>query len=111
MEITQPKIMETKNQYWYNTLSFPRRRESRLVIMKNYYIYILASKRNGTLYVGVTNNLTKRVAEHKNGIVDGFTKKYKVHNLVYYERTNDIESALNREKAIKKWNREWNLDL
>ena len=74
-------------------------------------MYILASKRNGTLYIGVTNNLVKRVYEHKNNLVDGFTKKYKVHMLVYYECTNDARSALNREKQLKKWNRKWKLRL
>ena len=79
--------------------------------MKQYYVYILASKRNGTLYIGVTNNLLKRVDEHKNKLIDGFTKKYNVHNLVYYEQYNDISSAINREKQMKKWKRNWKLNL
>ena len=79
--------------------------------MKSYYIYILASKRNGTLYIGVTNNLMKRVYEHKKNLADGFTKKYNVHKLVYYEQTSDIDSAINREKQLKKWNRKWKLKL
>jgi len=79
--------------------------------MKSYYIYILASKRNGTLYIGVTNNLMKRVYEHKKDLADGFTKKYNVHKLVYYEQTSDIDSAINREKQLKKWNRKWKLKL
>ncbi len=79
--------------------------------MKKYYIYILASRKNGTLYIGVTNDLIKRVYEHKNNIVDGFTKKYNVHNLVYYEENNDIESAILREKRIKKWKRQWKINL
>jgi len=62
--------------------------------MKTYYVYILASKRNGTLYIGVTSNLKKRVYQHKNGLVDGFTKRYNVHQLVYYEETSDINSAV-----------------
>ena len=73
--------------------------------MKTYYIYILASKRNGTLYIGVTNDLVKRVNDHKNNLIEGFTKKYSVHKLVYYEQTEDIESAIQREKRLKKWNR------
>ncbi|MBI5529907.1 MAG: GIY-YIG nuclease family protein [Candidatus Doudnabacteria bacterium] len=77
----------------------------------SYYIYILASQRNGTLYVGVTNNLIKRVWQHKNNLADGFTKKYKVHTLVYFEQTTDIESAITREKQLKKWHRKWKLDL
>jgi putative endonuclease len=76
-----------------------------------YYVYILASKRNGTLYIGVTNNLERRIYEHKNDIVRGFTKKYKIHSLVYYEDTNDIYTALQREKQLKKWNRKWKLEL
>ena len=79
--------------------------------MNNYYVYIMASKRNGTLYTGVTNNLPKRVCEHKNNIIEGFTKKYSVHLLVYYEQFNDIEYAITREKQIKKWKREWKLKL
>jgi putative endonuclease len=78
---------------------------------KHYFVYILASKRNGTLYIGVTNNLIKRVYEHKNDLVEGFTKKYKVHHLVYYEMTNDVKSAIEREKRLKKWNRKWKLEL
>ena len=70
-----------------------------------YYLYMLASKRNGTLYIGVTNNLERRMYEHKTGLVKGFTKKYKVYNLVYNEDTNDIHAALQREKQLKKWNR------
>ncbi len=79
--------------------------------MKTYYVYILASKRNGTLYIGVTNDLTKRIYEHKNGLVEGFTKKYSVNNLVYYEKTEDINSAIQREKRLKKWNRAWKIEL
>ena len=76
-----------------------------------YFVYILASKRNGTLYIGVTNKLERRVYEHKNNIVKGFTSKYSVHQLVYYEETNDIYAALQREKQLKKWNRKWKLAL
>ncbi len=76
-----------------------------------YYVYILASKRNGTLYIGVTNDLVKRVYQHKNELVDGFSKKYHIHNLVYYEQTNDIESAIKREKQLKSWRRLYKLDL
>ena len=78
---------------------------------KNYYIYILASKRNGTLYIGVTNNLEKRIYEHKNGLVEGFTSKYAIHKLVYFETTDDINSAILREKQLKKWDRKWKLEL
>ena len=79
--------------------------------MNDYYVYILASKRNGTLYIGVTNDLIKRVYEHKNGMIEGFTKKYSVHMLVYYEQTNDSYSAIEREKRLKRWKRQWKIDL
>lgn len=79
--------------------------------MSTYYVYILASQRNGTLYIGVTNDLVRRIAEHKQGFVDGFTKKYGVKHLVYIEETNDISQAIEREKQMKKWNREWKLNL
>ena len=80
-------------------------------IKNQYYIYILANKRNGTLYIGVTSNLIKRVYEHKKNLADGFTKKYNIHKLAYYEITNDIESAIRREKQLKKWNRKWKINL
>ena len=76
-----------------------------------YYVYLLASRRNGTLYVGVTSDLIKRVHGHKNNLVEGFTKKYNVHNLVYFETTEDINSAIAREKQIKKWKRAWKIEL
>ncbi|OPX25146.1 MAG: excinuclease ABC subunit C [Candidatus Cloacimonas sp. 4484_140] len=78
---------------------------------KNYYVYILASKRNGTLYIGVTNDLENRMFQHKNKLIDGFTKKYSVDKLVHFEMTNDIISAIQREKQLKKWNRRWKLAL
>lgn len=74
-------------------------------------VYILASRRNGTLYVGVTNNLIRRVWEHKQNMKDGFTKKYGIHTLVYYELYADIPHAIAREKEIKKWKRRWKLQL
>ncbi|MFC1676588.1 GIY-YIG nuclease family protein [Planctomycetota bacterium] len=79
--------------------------------MKQYHVYILASKRNGTLYIGVTGNLLKRVSEHKNDLVEGFTKKYKVHDLMYYETHNDAYRAIAREKQMKKWKRQWKINL
>lgn len=74
-------------------------------------VYILASKRNGTLYVGVTSDLTKRVWEHKQDAVAGFTRKYKVHTLVYFEQHEDMLNAIQREKQIKKWERAWKIEL
>ena len=76
-----------------------------------YYVYILASKRNGTLYIGVTSNLIKRIYEHKNNLIEGFTKKYNIHNLVYYEITEDVNSAITREKQLKIWKRNWKIEL
>jgi putative endonuclease len=74
-------------------------------------VYLLASKRNGTLYVGVTSDLVKRVWEHKNHVVDGFTKQHGVDQLVWYEVHETMESAIQREKAIKEWQRAWKLKL
>ncbi len=74
-------------------------------------VYILASKRNGTLYTGVTSNLVKRIWEHKNDVFEGFAKKYKVHQLVYFEQHQTMETAITREKHIKKWNRQWKMNL
>ena len=78
---------------------------------KSYWVYILASKRNGTLYIGVTNNIERRVFEHKSGLNEGFTKKYGVKQLVYFEEFNDINIAIRKEKRMKKWKRKWKLDL
>jgi len=71
----------------------------------------MANKRNGTLYIGVTNDLVKRVYEHKHGLIDGFTKRYNVKNLVYYEIHGDIKEAITREKRLKKWYRKWKIEL
>ena len=73
-------------------------------------MYILASKRNGTLYIGVTSDLQKRTWEHKSDFVEGFAKKYRIHRLVYYELHQDMSSAITREKQLKKWNRAWKLE-
>jgi len=78
---------------------------------KFYYIYLLASKKNGTLYVGITNNLRRRIFEHKNKLIDGFTKKHGVDQLVYFEQHSDVRAALAREKSLKKWKRTWKLEL
>ena len=76
-----------------------------------YFVYILASQRNGTLYVGVTNNLAGRMMQHRDKSLDGFTKKYNVHMLVWFEEHGDIRDAIRREKQIKKWNRAWKLEM
>ena len=74
-------------------------------------VYILASKRNGTLYIGVTSNLAKRIHEHRNHLVDGFTKRYRIEKLVWYETHETMESAIMRENQLKKWNRSWKIHL
>ena len=78
--------------------------------MKNFYIYIMTNN-SKTLYVGITNNLVRRVYEHKNKLIDGFTKKYNLAKLVYYELINDADSAIKREKQLKNWHRQWKVNL
>ena len=80
-------------------------------MQKQFYVYILASKRNGTLYTGITSDLIKRAWQHKNGEVEGFTSQYGVKRLVYFETHQTSETAISREKQIKKWKREWKLRL
>ena len=80
-------------------------------IMKQPAVYILASERNGTLYIGVTSNLPQRIWQHREGLVEGFTNRYSVKMLVWYEMHESMESAIMREKALKKWRREWKLEL
>ena len=75
------------------------------------YVYILASQYNGTLYTGVTSDLAKRIYQHKNALVGGFTKKHSVDKLVYFEQHDDIKEAITRERQIKKWNRTWKIKL
>jgi putative endonuclease len=76
-----------------------------------YYIYILASKKNGVIYIGVTGNLRRRVWEHKNDLIEGFTKEYNVHDLVYFEIYGEVGQAIYREKQLKNWKREWKIAL
>lgn len=75
------------------------------------YVYILASRKHGTLYIGVTSNLVQRIWQHKHNQVEGFTSKYSVHHLVYYEISESIRTAIAREKQLKKWNRQWKINL
>ena len=79
--------------------------------MRAGYVYIMSNKPLGTLYIGVTSNLTKRVYEHKQNFVDGFTKKYHLHQLVYFECHDDIQNAITREKRVKRWRRKWKIEL
>ncbi len=76
-----------------------------------YWVYVLASTVGGTLYIGVTNNLVRRMYEHRNGLVPGFTKRYGVHRLVYLEPHTDVAAAIRREKRLKRWNRAWKMQL
>ena len=76
-----------------------------------YWVYLMASQKNGTLYAGVTNNLVRRVFEHKSDFVEGFTRQYGVHTLVWFESTESIEAAIQREKQLKNWKREWKVAL
>ncbi|MBN9565478.1 MAG: GIY-YIG nuclease family protein [Alphaproteobacteria bacterium] len=79
--------------------------------MNKYWVYIIASQKNGTLYIGVTNNIIRRTYEHKSGLIEGFSKKYHLSMLVYFEEYDDIHMALKREKSLKKWRREWKIQL
>jgi putative endonuclease len=79
--------------------------------MKEFWVYIMASAFNGTLYVGVTSDILKRVYEHKTNAVDGFTKDHHVHHLVFLEKHQNAEAAISREKRIKRWKREWKMNL
>ena len=79
--------------------------------MLQYYVYILGSTKYGTLYIGITSDLVRRVYEHKTSLVEGFTKKYRIHRLMYYEIHDDVYEAILREKQIKKWHRDWKINL
>jgi putative endonuclease len=78
---------------------------------RQYFVYIMASRRNGTLYVGMTNNLLRRVWEHREGLIEGFTSEYRVKHLVYFETFEDVHAAIHRETRLKKWKRQWKIDL
>ena len=81
------------------------------IVKNNYFVYIITNKPHGVLYIGMTNDLRRRMWEHKESLVEGFSKKYKTRLLVYYEMTDDVKEALQREKQIKKWNRDWKIEL
>jgi len=96
---------------WWVCHSGESRNPGSAVVNKQPAVYILASKRNGTLYVGVTSDLVKRIWEHKNNMVEGFSKRYNVHRIVWYELHDRMESAIIREKRLKDWKRKWKLKL
>jgi len=79
--------------------------------MNSYFVYIMTNQAHGTLYIGVTNNLERRVEEHRQGEADGFTKKYALRRLVYFEETPSIDAAIAREKQLKRWHRQWKVNL
>lgn len=79
--------------------------------MKNYHVYILTNNNNTTLYIGVTNNIQRRLYEHRQGLFDGFSKKYKLKKLIYIELFTDIHDAIRREKQLKNWHRDWKFNL
>lgn len=79
--------------------------------MQDYYVYILTNKSNTVLYIGVTSDLNKRIYEHKNKLIEGFSSRYNLSKLVYFEITNNIEDAIAREKQLKRWHREWKINL
>ncbi|HEY3778780.1 MAG TPA: GIY-YIG nuclease family protein [Rhizomicrobium sp.] len=85
--------------------------DARQMLNRFYCVYILASRRNGTLYTGVTNDLVRRTSEHRSDVIGGFTRRYGVHRLVWFECHEDIHAAIHREKCVKKWRRAWKLDL
>jgi putative endonuclease len=78
---------------------------------RQYYVYIMTNKAYGTLYVGITNDLVRRTWEHRNSLIDGFTKEHELHDLVWFEVHDDVEEAIRREKLIKKWHRDWKVNL
>jgi putative endonuclease len=94
-------------------MSFPRKRESKNLSMSNYnyYVYIISNFNNKVLYIGVTNDLKRRIYEHKNKSIKGFSSKYNINKLIYFEQFNDINEAIQREKQLKKWNRSWKDEL
>jgi putative endonuclease len=94
-----------------NTNTIPAKAGIQVLLMRTYFVYILASNRNGTLYVGFTSDLLQRIYVHKNNLVQGFTKKYGVHRLVNFESCDDYDAALQREKQIKEWKRSWKIEL
>ncbi len=116
MSATQSGLCQDSNQFNKDP-SFPRKRESRNrlskcgALVKAPALYILTSQRNGTLYTGVTSDLVKRIWEHKNDRVPGFTKQHQIHQLVYFEQHSTMDNAIAREKQIKKWRRQWKLQL
>jgi putative endonuclease len=104
--------IQVKSSFMLNKLdSFSGQKIIKSRRMDNFYVYIMASQRNGTLYIGLTNELERRVSEHKDKILDGFTARYNVDQLVYYETFETYSEAFERERRLKKWKRDWKLKL
>lgn len=98
-------------QYWFRISSGQAWFSISNRKMSQYFVYILTNKSNKVLYIGVTNNLERRMFEHRNKMVDGFTKRYNLTKLVYFEETSDVISAMEREKQLKNWHRDWKINL
>ena len=81
------------------------------ILKEQFFVYIMSNRKKGILYIGVTSNLVARISQHKNELIEGFTKKYHLHNLIYYEVHENAESAITREKHLKQWKRNWKIDL
>lgn len=115
MTIRKHNVIPLKQNKKRTQMSFLRRQESTRNNMyktiHQYYVYILSNRKNGTLYIGMTNNLERRVFEHKNKLVEGFTKKYDLTKLMYYEIFQHVDEAIKREKRLKKWKRQWKINL
>ena len=103
MKVCHPELVSGSHGLWFFKLSIMK--------MNEYFVYIVTNKSNKVLYIGVTNNLERRMFEHKNKMIDGFTKRYNLTRLVYFEETSDVRSAIEREKQLKNWHRDWKIKL
>jgi len=105
------KYQNGKRQRKIDTLCHLELVSGSLFMNNSYFVYIVSNKIRTTLYIGVTNNLQRRIYEHKQGLIEGFTKKYKVKDLIYFEEYQQVDDAIRREKQLKNWHREWKLNL
>jgi putative endonuclease len=110
-ELAGPVVMDARNKCGHDSIGW-RSEMSRLQgEERTYYLYILASRKHGTLYIGVTGDLARLLWEHREGVIEGFTTRYGVSGLVYYEAFGDIRAAIQREKTMKKWPRQWKVNV